>query len=210
MTTARGRGDRFKDRVVRASAHIFAGRGPPRRHHARSSKSAARLHPRRRGAIPDARACPPTRAGRRRARISRCSAMASAQISRRSCSPAQPSCWRLQTPDRAEGRVRMRAQGDDEPARRCRGPRRRRRRADRDRRQRPLHRALPPPFLRAAERERSVPAQPRLTRSDGRDRRPPPLDEQQYHLRNRRLAGPARDRDRLSRGRAWARREEAR
>ena len=45
--------------------------------------------------------------------------------------------------DRTQGGVRMRAQGDDEPARRCRGPRRRRRRADRDRRQRPLHRPGP-------------------------------------------------------------------
>ena len=55
----------------------------------------------------------------------------------------------------------MRAQGDDEPARRCGGPCRRRRRADRDRRQRPLRRALPPPFLRAAARRRSAPAEPR-------------------------------------------------
>ena len=37
--------------------------------------------------------------------------------------------------DRAEGGVRVRAQGDDEPARRRRGPRRRGGRADRDRRQ---------------------------------------------------------------------------
>ena len=50
---------------------------------------------------------------------------------------------------RVEGGVRMRPQGDDEPACRRRRSRRRGRRPDRDRRQRPLHRLVPPPFLRA-------------------------------------------------------------
>ena len=66
--------------------------------------------------------------------------------------------------DRTEGGLRMRAQGDDEPARRCRWPCGRRRRADRDRRQRPLRRAVPPPFLRAAAGERGAAAQPRASR----------------------------------------------
>ena len=61
---------------------------------------------------------------------------------------------------RAEGGVRMRPQGDDEPARRRRRPRRRAGRPDRDRRQRPLYRLVPPPFLRAIARKRSPPAEP--------------------------------------------------
>ena len=53
----------------------------------------------------------------------------------------------------AEGCLRMRAQGDDEPSGRCRRPRGGSRPADRDRRQRPLHRAVPQAFFRALARE---------------------------------------------------------
>src|SRR3546814_9683137 len=53
---------------------------------------------------------------------------------------------------RTEGGVRMRAQGDDEPARRRTRPRGGRGRADRDRRQRPLCRDVPAPFHGKAAR----------------------------------------------------------
>src|SRR5438552_2943600 len=53
----------------------------------------------------------------------------------------------------------MRAQGHDEPPRGCRRPCRRQRRADRDRRERPLRCALPPSLLRTAPRKRGAAAQ---------------------------------------------------
>src|SRR5206468_850229 len=59
---------------------------------------------------------------------------------------------------RAEGDLRVRAQGDDEPARRRGGPGGPRRRPDRGRRQRPLHRALPPPLHGEAQGSRAAPA----------------------------------------------------
>src|SRR5688500_11034971 len=54
----------------------------------------------------------------------------------------------------------MRPQGDDEPARRRGRACGRVGRADRDRRQRPLRRLVPPPFLRAVAGKRGAPAEP--------------------------------------------------
>jgi thymidine kinase len=54
---------------------------------------------------------------------------------RGSCSPARRCCWALRIADRAEGRLPLRAQGDDESARRSDGQGGDRRRADRNRRQ---------------------------------------------------------------------------
>src|SRR5688500_2773325 len=54
----------------------------------------------------------------------------------------------------------MRPQGDDEPARRRGRACGRVGRADGDRRQRPLRRLVPPPFLRAVAGKRSAPAEP--------------------------------------------------
>ena len=69
-------------------------------------------------------------------------------------------------PGRAQGDLRMRTQGDDEPARRRGRPRRPRRRPDRDRRQRTLHRPLPPSFHGAAARGRGKAAAADLERAD--------------------------------------------
>jgi hypothetical protein len=58
----------------------------------------------------------------------------------------------------AQGRVPLRAQGDDESAGRCQRRGGQGRRADRGRRQRPLCRAVPPPLLRGARAHYIEPA----------------------------------------------------
>ena len=99
---------------------------------------------------------------RRRARASRCSATACAPTSRPSCFPGRRRCSRsptslveLKAVCECGRKATMNLRVD--AGRPCG----RRGRADRDRRQRPLHRALPQAFLRAAERRRSAAAEPR-------------------------------------------------
>ena len=145
-----------------APAHAYSPDDRPVRRGRRGAEAAqARLRAGRRGAVPDPRPCAAAVPRRRRARHPGALLRPAHRLPGQSVRRQRGAAGARRHAGRAEGGVRVRAQGDDEPARRCRRPCGRRRRADRDRRQRPLRRAVPPPLLRAVARKRSAPAEPR-------------------------------------------------
>ena len=96
---------------------------PARRGRGGAEEARAPLHPARRGAVPDPRPGRPARLDLRRARHSRARLRPQDRLPGQSVRRQRPSARARRHSGRAEGGLRLRPQGDDEPARRRRRPR---------------------------------------------------------------------------------------